>query len=99
MTENTSELGNMEGWLTMYREARDAVTKWEEVKQQCRDRLVQFLEEQGAALGALDGQPVCKRSVISSRRFATARFRAAHPELAEEFTADTETTRFELIGE
>lgn len=82
-------------WVDMYRAAHEDEKRAKAKKDQAKERIREYLEDQGAEVGTIQGVEVV-RIVETAGRFDSKRFATEHPDLYEQYRGEP-GTRFELV--
>lgn len=78
-------------------EGREEAAAGKKKADEARDQILARLRESGKEYGSVQGQRVLHAKTVEKRQFQTEKFRTAHPELADEFTAMRAETRLEIL--
>lgn len=107
VSENAEETAALEAATVDVYPISDRVARYRKLKEmerdiaerikETRDEIVGFLKDREAEFGAVDGQLVCRRRTVVTRRIDTTALKAKEPEIAERFTKTTESDRLEMI--
>lgn len=98
LEEGVASLDSLSDWVERYRRAKEAEKIGKEAAEEARGVIASYLDEREAEYGTVDGKPAIRWRQVTSQRFATARFRHEHPELADEFTESSTSMRMEQLG-
>jgi predicted phage-related endonuclease len=83
--------------VVRYRKLKEMERDIAERVKETRDEIVGYLRDRDAEFGAVDGQLVCRRRPVTTRRVDTTALKAKEPEIAEQFTRETTSDRLEMI--
>lgn len=97
MSDNTTSIDTLAGWLAAYQKAKDTEAQARDEAQQYRDTITSYLAEHNAEIGLINNQPAVKHTPIVSHRFDQKAFRHDHPEWAAHYTTRQTTHRFTVI--
>lgn len=96
-------IDDLDDWYAVLVQAKLAQRKAKETEDEAREIIVKALEAQhgpptdGKVYGTIGGRRVLRYAHLTSQRFDTRAFRAAHPDLAEQFTRESEYERLDIL--
>lgn len=84
------------GWYSEFVHAREQIKKWTEIAERARQVLESALGD--STLGTINGQPVIRWGVVTSKRFDVKKARELLPaELITALEVETHTRRFDVV--
>jgi hypothetical protein len=83
--------------VNQLREARDEMAKAKDRADEARAQILARLHITGASVGTVHGRPAVEWKTVTKSQFQTAKFRADHKDLADEYTTTREENRLELL--
>lgn len=93
-TEDVYPIADRIARLKKLREMKRDVTERED---EVSKEIKAYLRERDAEFGAINGQLVCRRRPVTTRRIDTKALKEKEPEIAERFTRESTSDRLELI--
>ncbi len=93
----TLDLSDMSSLVEQLRAGREKEREGKAEAEEARDQILARLRTESADIGTVGGAPAVRWKVITKKQFETTRFRAAHPDLAAEFTGERQENRLELL--
>jgi len=79
------------------RTARDEERAAKERAEEARDQILSRMINEGYKIGTVNGRPAVQWVPVTSNRFQTKKFQAAHPDLAAEYTEPSTSNRLEVL--
>lgn len=79
------------------RTARDEERAAKERAEEARDQILSRMINEGYKIGTVNGRPAVQWVPVTSNRFQTRKFQAAHPDLAAEYTEPSTSNRLEVL--
>ena len=90
-------LDEVREWERTLRMSRIKRREYKEREDEAKEILRQFFEDSDAEFGSINGRITLRYRRMTVNKFDVAAFRAAHPDLAAEFTRPREETRMEVV--
>lgn len=84
-------------WLGLIRQCDRQIKELEETKAVARKHIEQLLGEN--EVGAIDGKPVVRWTIVPSTRLDTTKLKAERPEVYEAFCRQSISRRFTLVDD
>jgi predicted phage-related endonuclease len=94
-TDQTVALDDIAGWVETYHQAGAQIAKLEELRGVARQHIEAALGDH--EVGTVNGRPVVRWTVVTSRRLDQKKLKADHPDLAEALTVPSTSRRFTLV--
>ena len=94
---HATPLDDLKEWIEQLDAARAEEKAAKERAEEARDQILSRMINEGYKLGTIDGRPAVQWVPVTSQRFQTKKFQAAHPELAAEFTEPSTSNRLEIL--
>ena len=89
------DIDSLAAWRDAYLKAHTEMKRWEAIKDQAKEKLLDFLTENDAEVGMIQGAPAVQ--ITETRgRFDSKRFARDHPDLYEESRGQA-GSRFEVV--
>ena len=95
--ENTVALDEIEDRVARYLKAKEVEKAGKDAAEETRHEIAAYLEARGAEFGMVGGKLVIRWRPVTSRRLNQKKLASAHPDLVEEFTAESTSMRMEIV--
>lgn len=95
--EEAAPLDDIAPLIDQLRQARADSKAAKEREDEAKAEILARLKQTGREYGTVAGQRVVHAKSVTSNTFQTVRFRAAHPDLAAEFTEPKTSIRLEIV--
>jgi len=90
-------LDDMSQLIDRLAQARAEEKAAKERADEARAQILARLELSGASLGTVGGRPAVEWRRVEKKQFQTAKFRADHPDMADQYTSTRTENRLELL--
>lgn len=93
----STDLDDMAQLVTQLTDARTREKDAKAEAEEARDQILARMRERNAKIGNVGGRPAVLVKTITSTRFKTVDFRKNYPDLADQYTGTSESTRLEIL--
>jgi hypothetical protein len=94
---HSTPVDDLKEWVEQLATARAEEKAAKERAEEARDQILSRMINEGYKVGTINGRPAVQWVPVTSNRFQTAKFKAAHPEMAAEFTEPSVSNRLEVL--
>lgn len=91
-----AEIDDLADWLTLYTKAKAKEKECQEKADLAKRRIAERLDERGATVATIDGQPVATWTTVGQSYFDKKKFSSEYPDIADQFTTTRYHKRFDV---